>query len=205
MRKYVQYKEEVLKYSQLLYNKGYIVGTGGNVSVLIEGEDLIAITPSGKDYMTLTPEDICVVDFNMSLIEGKFKPSIETGMHICIYQNRRDVKAVMHTHQTFASVFALINEPIPALFDEVVLSIGDTVDVIPYALSGTTDLVKNVAEKLDNQNNCYIMQNHGALSLGINLQKAFTNVELLEKCSRVYYYALSTGKEITTLPIKKPR
>ncbi|MFZ5645346.1 MAG: class II aldolase/adducin family protein [Bacillota bacterium] len=200
MGKYDDYKKNVLTYSQMLLSRGYTVGTGGNVSVLIEGEEAIAITPSGKEYIDLTPEDICVVDFNCSLIEGSFRPSIETGMHISVYKNRLDVNAVIHTHQTFASVFAILGHPVPALFDEAVINIGDVIDIIPYALSGSPELADNVAGKLDNRCNCYIIQNHGALCLGTNINKAFRNVELLEKCSQVYYYALSTGKEITTLP-----
>ncbi|MFZ5633518.1 MAG: class II aldolase/adducin family protein [Bacillota bacterium] len=198
--KYGKYKEKVIKYAQLMLAGGYTAGTGGNVSVLIEGEDAVAVTPSDRDYMELAPEDICVVNFDGAPLEGKLKPSIETGMHIAVYRNRPDVNAVIHTHQVFASVFALLNRPVPALFDEAVANMGDVVEVIPYALSGSPELAANVAGKLANRCNCYIIQNHGALCLGVSIEKAFRNVELLEKCARVYYCALAAGGEITTLP-----
>ncbi len=200
MGKYDKYKNDVLKYSQIIFKKGYNIGTGGNVSMLIEGEKLIAITPSSREYMSLNTDDICVVDFDSSLVEGQYRPSIETNTHLSVYKNRPDVNAVIHTHQTFASVFALINEPIPALFDEVVINIGDRIDIIPYGMSGSQELVENIEAKLKNRCNCYILQNHGALSLGATIEKAFRNAELLEKVTHVYYYAIASGRKLSTLP-----
>ena len=74
------------------------------------------------------------------------------------------------------------------------------VEIIPYALSGSSELVNNVAGKLSNNANAYIIQNHGILALGKNLDKAILNAELLEKVAHIYYLALSTGKPVKTLP-----
>lgn len=200
MSKYQSYKETVLEYSRLLSQKGYTIGTGGNTSMLIDGENLIAVTPTSMDYFGIHVEDICIVDFNGNVLEGKFKPSIETEMHIEIYKHRLDVNAIMHTHQIYASIFALINEPIPAIFDEVTFNIGHTIDVIPYGLSGSHLLSQNVIHQLSNRCNSYVVQNHGAISMGISMENAFRNVELLEKAARTYYYALTTGRTITRLP-----
>ena len=121
-------------------------------------------------------------------------------MHAGIYQSRSDVGAVVHTHQAYASIFALINLPIPALFDEVALAIGETVDVVPYALSGTPALVEHVKRAVTNGCDCFIIQNHGALILGKTLENAWKHAELLEKTAQAYYHALTTGKPVTTLP-----
>jgi L-ribulose-5-phosphate 4-epimerase len=166
----------------------------------IPDQPLVVITPSGEPYMDLAPGKICVVDFDLNRIDGDLAPSIETAMHVAIYRSRDDVRAVVHTHQAYASVLALINQPIPALFDEVALAIGETVDVIPYAFSGTPELVENVRRSVANRCNCFIMQNHGALNLGRTLKQAWQNAELLEKNAQVYYHALTTGKPVTTLP-----
>ncbi|HNU90389.1 MAG TPA: class II aldolase/adducin family protein [Spirochaetota bacterium] len=200
MGKYDEYREKVVEYSKMVFSKGYTAGSGGNVSMLIEGENALAITPSGKDYSRFTPAEICIVDLDLQPIEGTMRPSIETGMHAAVYKNRRDVNAIIHAHQTFASVFALINEPIPPIFDEVLFNIGPVVDVIPYALSGSPELVENVVSKLGNRCNCYILQNHGALSLGQTMEKAFANMELFEKAATVYHHALCTRRAVSTLP-----
>ncbi len=202
--KYEKSRKKVIHFSRMLSEEGYFgprSGTGGNVSVLTEDGAAIAVTPSGRSYHQLLPQDICILNpDDGSLLEGQLSPSIETGMHLAVYRNRGDAGAVIHTHQTFASIFALINHPIPPLFDEVTLHLGDTIEVVPYAISGSKQLEQNVVEKLNNGCSCYLLQNHGALTVASSLQEAYSKVELMEKCSQVYYYALTTGKEITTLP-----
>jgi len=201
--KYLAYQKQVLECTCWLSEHGYfgtLRGTGGNVSVRIPGENAFAITPSTIPYDRLTPADICIVDFDSVQIEGDYPPSVEAGMHLAVYQNRLDVNAVVHTHQLKASAFALLNRPIPALFDEVVMSLGHVVEIIPYALSGSPELAENVAGKLENGSNGYIIQNHGALCLGTTLDKAWLNVELLEKTAQTYMDALSAGGNITVIP-----
>ena len=201
--RYFQYQEQVLECTVWLSEHGFfgaLRGTGGNVSMRILGEKAFAITPSTIPYGTLSPADICIIDFDRKQVEGQYPPSVEAGMHLAVYQNRPDVNAVVHTHQLKASAFALINRPIPALFDEVVMNLGHVVDVIPYGLSGSPDLVENVVGKLSNGSHGYIIQNHGALCLGATLEKAWLNVELLEKTAQAYLDALSTGGEVTVIP-----
>lgn len=206
--KYNGFKKEVLQCAQWLSEHGFFggkLGSGGNVSRFVRRENRMVITPSGRPYHTLDTEDLCVIDAELKQVEGSLAPSIEAGMHAGIYQHRPDVNAVVHTHQVFASVFAVINQPIPALFDEIVYEIGPTIEIIPYAVSGSRQLVDKVVSKLDNDCFCYIIQNHGALSLGPDLTQAMKNTELLEKVAQVYCHALSTGKKISQLPAKAVR
>jgi L-ribulose-5-phosphate 4-epimerase len=201
MGKYDIYKKQVYDCIMDLVREGYVQGTGGNVSVRVDGEDVIAVTPSQREYHGMTVDEICVVDFDLKPVEDNgLKPSMETGMHVSVYKNRMDVGAVVHTHQIYASVFALLNQPIPALFDEVSMTIGAVVEVVPYGLSGSPQLIENVKSKLGNRSNCYLIQNHGVLALGPDLAKAKRCAELLEKAAHVYCLALSTGKEVTILP-----
>ena len=205
MGRYDDYKRQVLRISRRLSADGYFgskSGSAGNVSMLVEGEDVVVITPSRLEYDLMAVEDICVVDFELARIEGERKPSIETPMHVGAYKMRADVNAVIHTHQTFASALSVLNQPIPPLFDEVTLAIGNAIEVVPYAMSGTQELHDNVARKLANRCHCYIIQNHGALCIGPDLDKTFTFVELLEKCATIYMQALATGKPVTVLPEK---
>jgi L-ribulose-5-phosphate 4-epimerase len=203
MSRYRDYKREVLEVSRRLSEDGYFgtkSGTAGNVSMLVEGEEVIAVTPTRMRYDVMGPDDICIVDFNLRSVEGSHQPSIESPMHVAAYQVRRDINAVIHTHQVYASSLSILNLAIPPLFDEVTLAIGDIVDVIPYALSGTRELHEAVARKLANRCHCYLIQNHGALCVGEDLENTFTYVELLEKIAAVYLHALASGKPISTLP-----
>ncbi len=194
-------RRQVVETAQRLTKKGYLIATGGNLSVRIPGSEAFAITPSNYDYMKMVPEDICVLDFGLNVLEGKLKPSVESAMHGAIYEVRADVNAVVHTHQVYASALALINAPIPALFDEQALFLGRTVKIIPYAPSGTGMLKKTVAKHVRDNNNAYIMQNHGVLCFGTDAERAAHNTEILEKCALAYLLALCTERKVTKIPL----
>lgn len=200
MGAYDSYKQQVVDAAQNLTRKGFLMATGGNLSVRILGQKLFAITPSNYDYMKMTPEDICILDFELNQVEGALKPSVESAMHGAIYQARPDVNAVAHTHQVYASALSLIKSPIPTLFDEQARFLGRTVEIIPYAPSGTGFLRDVVAKHVKSHNNAFLMQNHGALCLGHDLERASHNVEILEKCSLAYLLALCAEKPVSKVP-----
>jgi L-ribulose-5-phosphate 4-epimerase len=193
-------KQQVIDISRKMVEKGFLIGIGGNVSVRVPGENRMAITPSGYDYMKMELEDVCLVDWEMTLLEGTLKPSIESSMHAGVYQHRPDVNVIIHTHQVSASAVALINRSIPGLFDEQVRYLGPSIDMVSYGLSGTDKLRDNIIRKLSNNCNAYIMKNHGALTLGSTPERAMLNVELFEKCAAAFLLAYFTGERITRVP-----
>jgi L-ribulose-5-phosphate 4-epimerase len=151
--------------------------------------------------MKMTAEDVCVLDLEQKVLEGQLKPSVEAAMHAAIYQVRGDVRAVVHTHQVYASALSLIKAPIPALFDEQVRFLGRSVEVIPYAPSGTNMLKNTIAKHVRDHNNAYMMQNHGALLFGHDMERAMHNVEVLEKCSLAYLLALLSERKLSKIPL----
>jgi len=195
------YKRRVVDTAQALTAKGYLMATGGNLSVRILERSAFAITPSNYDYLSMTPDDVCVLDDGLRPLEGSRQPSVESAMHAAIYQVRPDVQAVVHTHQVYASALTLIGASIPALFDEQVRFLGRGVDIIPYAPSGTGWLKQAIARHVRNHHNAYLMQNHGALCLGSDLERAAHNVEILEKCALAYLLTLCTGQSATKIPL----
>lgn len=201
MNSYEKYKTQLVGAAQDLAKKGYLMATGGNLSIRIDGQQSFAITPSNRDYAKMTSGDICVLDFSMNQFEGTLKPSVEAAMHGAVYQSRPDVNAVIHTHQACASALTLINAPIPALFDEQARFLGRSVEIIPYAPSGTGLLKNAVAKHVRNRNNAFMMQNHGVLVLGYNMERAVHNVEILEKCALAYLLALCSERRATKIPL----
>jgi ribulose-5-phosphate 4-epimerase/fuculose-1-phosphate aldolase len=194
-------KTQVVQAAQQLLAKGFLSATGGNLSVRIIGQAAFAITPSNYDYAKMLPEDICVLDMQLNPLEGTRKPSVESAMHAAIYQVRRDVHAVIHTHQVYPSTLAIINAPIPALFDEQVRFLGRSVDIIPYAPSGTSLLKNAIAKRIGNHHNAYMMANHGALVFGHDLERALHNVDVLEKCALAYLLAICSERKISKIPL----
>ena len=200
MGQYDQEKQLIVDTAQDLTHKGFLMATGGNLSVRIPGKNLFAITPSNVDYLGMHAEDICILDFELNAIEGALKPSVESSMHCAIYQVRPDVNAIVHTHQVYASALTLIKAPIPTLFDEQARFLGRSVKIIPYAPSGTGMLKNTIAKNVKDHNNAYMMQNHGALVFGHDMERAVHNVEILEKCSLAYLLALCSDKKVTKIP-----
>lgn len=195
------YKQLVVDTAQDLTHKGYLMATGGNLSVRIAGQNAFAVTPSNFDYLKMTAGDIIVLDFDLTVIEGQLKPSVESGMHAAVYQARPDVNAIIHTHQVYASALTLIKAPIPALFDEQARFLGRSVEIIPYAPSGTGMLKTTVAKHVKNHNNAFMMQNHGALVFGHDMERAVHNVEILEKCALAYLLALCSERQVSKIPL----
>ena len=200
-------KQQIVATAQQLTKKGYLMATGGNLSVRIAGQNVFAITPSNYDYIKMVPDDICMLDLDLNPLasspkgEGRLKPSVESAMHAAIYRVRGDVNAVVHTHQVYASALALIKKPIPALFDEQVRFLGQSVDIIPYAPSGTGRLADTIARHIRDHDNAYLMQNHGALVFGHDMERAVHNVEILEKCALAYLLAMCTGRKVSKIPL----
>lgn len=194
-------KQQIVSSAQELTRKGFLMATGGNISMRSRNEDVFAITPSNFDYMKMSAEDVCLLDMSLAQLEGSHKPSVEAGMHAAVYQMRLDVFAIVHTHQVYASALTLIKAPIPALFDEQARFLGKSVEIIPYAPSGTGMLKNKIARYVRNHNNAFLMQNHGALVLGQDMERAIHNVEILEKCSLAYLLALCSEKKVQRIPL----
>jgi L-fuculose-phosphate aldolase len=194
-------KKVVLEASQRMSQRGFVVGTAGNVSMRlrdIEGRQLMTITPTGRYYDSISLEDMVVVDFKGNVIEGQHTPSIETMMHIEVYKTRKKVNAVIHSHPVFGSAIAVAGLEIPPIIDDQITYLGGGIKVADYALSGSQDLVENVISALGPRN-AVLMSNHGALCVGRDMREAFTNLEMLEKTARIYITVLGIGR-LTAMP-----
>jgi L-fuculose-phosphate aldolase len=192
-------KEEVLAAARKMLEKGLVSGTAGNVSLRLKAEKsrpLLAITPSSRDYSSLAPDDIQILDFNAKKVEGDLTPSVETALHIGIYRARKDVNAIIHTHSVYATAVAVAGLAIPPILEEQVIYLGGEIRCAVYAPSGTPELAKNAVATLGNSN-AVLLANHGAVGTGKDITDAFHAAELLEKAAQIYFYALATGNVAT--------
>ena len=95
---------EVMEYGKRMITEGLTKGTGGNISVFNRAKGLMAITPSGIDYLKIKPEDIVILDVQTGkVVDGNQVPSSESDMHRIFYKYRDDIDAVVHTHSKFAA------------------------------------------------------------------------------------------------------
>jgi len=167
-------RQEVLEKSVQMISDGLAFGAGGNISALDRDSGLIAITPSAIEYTKMKLEDVVVVDKDGKLVEGKWKPTSESPMHTIFYREREDVGAVMHTHAPHASVFAIINEPIPMVVTESALCLGNSVKVDPYVRPGTEELAQSILEAMG-KDVAVLLGQHGLITVGSNLDEAYSS------------------------------
>ena len=192
-----QAKLQVIKAGRMLCENGLIQRTWGNVSCRID-QNYFAITPSGRDYLSLTPEDIVVVNIHDLTYAGEIKPSSEKGIHAACYLLRGDGDFVIHTHQTYASLAGLSGRDINGLTDEDEAVIGSNVPLAAYGLPGTGKLKAGVVAALRRSSSrAVLMHHHGALCLGASLEDAFNVANRLEDVCRnelLRRYTELTGK-----------
>lgn len=186
-------QSEIVAIGRTLLDKGLVTGTWGNVSSRIpEKKDCIAITPSGRSYRDLSPNDIAMVNLAGQQLSGAFKPSSELLLHLAIYQARPDVQAIIHTHSVFASACAVARRSIPPIIEDLVQLAGGSVDVAEYALPGTKQLADNAVRALSNKQ-AVLLANHGVAGCGASLSEALTACELVEKAAQIFIYANHLG------------
>jgi Ribulose-5-phosphate 4-epimerase and related epimerases and aldolases len=193
MSEMINYKQILLRAGIEMQKRDLTVETWGNISVRDPETGHIYLTPSGMAYDTLKEEDVCVLDGNGNVIEGTRKPSVEKMLHVLVYQNRKDVFAILHTHPVNSTVFGVLHQGIPVVTDEMAQAIGGAVQCADYALPGSQELAENVMHALGNVQAC-LMANHGAVCVGKDMKECFKVATVLETAAEIYQRALTIGR-----------
>ena len=187
-------KEEVLWGCRLMVERGYLLGTVGNLSARADGIDLVVITPTSLPYDTMTEEDLVVVNLNGEIVSGKHQPSIECSMHLGVYRARPELRALVHTHSKYATTVSLIKELdiMPAIDTEQSLYLGGDINIVPFAFPGSKELAEYVKEGIGT-NAGLLMANHGALGVGISMKDAVIASDIIERNSEMYLLLKAGG------------
>ncbi len=174
-----------------LLKEGLVARTWGNVSIRLNNTDMI-ITPSGRPYEELKPEDMVRVNYITHTYEGAIKPSSEYKLHTEIYKTRKHTNSVIHTHQMNASTVAVARREIPPILDDQAQLLGPSVKVAPYALPNTKKIVKATIKALKGRN-AALMANHGAVCIGRDIEEVFVCCQVLEKAAKAFIEAEFLG------------
>ena len=187
-------KEEVLWGCRLMVERGYLLGTVGNLSARADGTDLVVITPTSLPYDTMTEEDLVVVNLNGEIVSGKHQPSIECSMHLGVYRARPELRALVHTHSKYATTVSLIKELdiMPAIDTEQSLYLGGDINIVPFAFPGSKELAEYVKEGIGTTAGL-LMANHGALGVGISMKDAVIASDIIERNSEMYLLLKAGG------------
>ncbi len=196
---FAEARRAVFETAMALFEKGLVALSSGNVSARVSGTDFVAITPSGKTYDTLVPEDIVIVDGHGVLRDGVLQPSSEVSMHSQLYAELRAINAIVHTHSPYATAFSVLHEPIPLVCNEGFGVMALRVDVSRYELPGSAEIGSAVLETLSRQDGAtaVLLANHGLLTIGVALRDAARVAENVELEARIYHLARSVGQPTT--------
>ena len=183
-------KESVLATAKELLHKGLVEGTSGNVSGRME-DGTICVTPSSVAYETMTLDDLVVLDLEGNVLEGERGPTSEKALHLACYRAFPEVGGVIHSHARFATMFALVREPVPAAIEEVV--VGGDVPVCEYRTIGTDELGDEVASKLGDRS-AALLANHGMVTIGTSPEKALHVAGVVERTAEIVWGARALGR-----------
>lgn len=184
-------KKEICEIGRRIYEKGFVAANDGNISVKVSDNEFYC-TPTGVSKGYMTPDMIIRIDGQGNKLEGRLNPSSEIKMHLRVYKERPDVNAVVHAHPPTATAFAVCNRPLDKyILPEAVLTIG-TVPVCDYGTPSTMEIPESLDPYIQDHD-AFLLQNHGALSVGNTLMKAFFVMDEVEYYAKICLLASQIG------------
>jgi len=191
--KYENIRQQVLDAILEAVDLGLIHGTSGNIAVRDPEEPIVAITPSGIPYKTMTLEQIAIVDLNTGeWLDGIYKPSSEVPMHTAVMKARKDVTATVHTHGMFGTIAAMdkfgeLKAVTPPQAEFV------PVKIVPFTMPGSDEVADKVVEALGEKGRAVVIKNHGMMCCGKNIKAAMAAAIYTEEMAQTNYYAKLLG------------
>ena len=184
-------KKAILKACMQMKEYNLISLTGGNISVKIDNNTYL-LTPSGMLYEDMDYEDICVIDNNGNLIEGKRKPSSDYEALLYVFNNMEDVGAIIHTHQPYATAIGFNNDYLPACMVTLIDAVHSKVNVAPWSRSQDEGMGRLVVEYAGDAT-AVILKHHGVVTFGKDLEEALYSAVYVEEAAKTYCMARIMG------------
>jgi len=190
-------REAVLAVAQEMITCGLVEGTAGNVSARLPDGNVV-LTPSSIDYKTMTLDDLVVTDIDGNVIAGDRAPTTEKSLHLACLRKHQDIGAVMHCHAMFATMFAIVRQPIPCVIEEFDVYVGGEVQVADYQMTGSDALAEEVSNRVADKG-AVLMANHGLLCVGKNPLDVLKVAKLVERTAQIIWGARLLG-DLVPLP-----
>ena len=184
-------KEQMCDIGRRIWLKGFYAGNEGNHSYRLS-EDRILCTPSLISKGNLKPDDMCVVDMTGKQISGKRKRTSEILLHLAIFKERPDVRAVIHSHPPHATAFAIADIELPTcIHPEAEVFLG-AVKTARYVTPGDQRLGDSILPYVKDSNTI-LLQSHGVVTYGDDLERAYYQLEIVDAYARILILAKQVG------------
>jgi L-fuculose-phosphate aldolase len=194
-------RAQVLHVAKAIHAAGLVVGTAGNVSGRMPDGDTVCMTPSSLPYETMTLDDLVIVDLDGNKVgDAGGSPTTEKVLHLDCFKKYPEVGGVVHSHAPYASMFALVREPIPASIEEVVVYVGGDIPVCDYLMTGTDELGEEVSSKLGDRS-AALVANHGLVCVGKSAEDALHASLVVERTAQIVWGARQLGT-VAEIPAK---
>ena len=188
-----QARADIVEVGRRLWQRGFVASNDGNISVRLDEGRLIT-TPKNVSKGFMTPEMMVVTDLDGRKIAGDRDPSSELKMHLEVYRNRPDARAVVHAHPPTATGFAVAGIPLDrAVLAEVITTLG-SIPIAEYATPSTQEL-PNAVRKYVKAHDGLLLANHGALALAGDVMSAYYRMETIEHFAKISLVARTLGRE----------
>jgi L-fuculose-phosphate aldolase len=187
-----QLKKEICEIGDRIYKRGFAAANDGNITYRLNEREVLC-TPTMVCKGFLKPDDICTVDMTGKQLSGWRKRSSEALLHLEIMKARPDVKSVVHCHPPHATAFAVAREPIPqCILPEVEVFLGE-VPITKYETPGGGEFAKTIMPFVQKAN-VIILANHGTVSYGETVERAYWWTEILDAYCRILMLARDLGR-----------
>jgi L-fuculose-phosphate aldolase len=189
----LELKKLIVEIGKRIWTRGFVASNDGNITIKLNDGELLT-TPTGVSKGFMNVDMIIKVDIQGKVISPnpKFKPSSELKTHIEAYNERPDVKSVVHAHPPYATSFAVAGIPLNrCILPESVLNIGG-VPTAKYGLPSTMEIPDSIREHIKNSD-VILLANHGAITLGSDLLDAYYKMETLEHTANIIWKAIQLG------------
>ncbi len=184
-------RERIVEVCKRIHARGWLASTDGNVSVRLD-DDRILATPTAIHKGFMSADDVIVVDRQGRKLQGTRQPSSELRMHLAAYEERPDVRAVVHAHPTFCIVLSLAGVSLAkCLLPETVLTFG-SIPTTAYS-TPTTEEVPDEIRKWVRTFDAMVLDRHGSLTVGTDLYDAYNKLERMEHVAEITYRARMLG------------
>ena len=180
-------KKQIVKYSKFFEKNKFSPIRSGNISIRHKkkGIEGFLISPSGKKNIELKEKDIVFVAMTGETEKNK-KPSSEWMFHLDLYKSNK-CNAIVHAHSKFSVICSCLFNEIPSFHYMIALTEAKTLKVAKYALFGSKNLSINILDAMKNSKSCLI-SNHGQVTVGENIDKAYELSEEVELLCEYYYF-----------------
>lgn len=174
-------ENEIVTCMRLLYDRGLTSSLSGNASARLN--DMVYISPTHIPSYRINKDNVSVVTMKGRHVAGN-PPSSELPTHLAIYQNT-DYNAIIHTHSHYATTLACLGRVLQSPDVEGGHLLG-CIPLVPYAKPGTPELAAAVISKIKKSRGV-LLENHGALVTGTDLEEAFILAEAIERSARLVF------------------